>query len=137
MTDLRAPENSTLRVQGLPTAENRWQVQCLNCDAPLSGPFCSNCGQRAAPPHPTMREIAGDTFAELSGWDGKLADTFRTLLLKPGELTREWIEGKRVSFILPLRLYLTASLLYFIVTAGAPNIRPVDGRLDAGGVNFT
>jgi hypothetical protein len=136
MTNLRAPEDSTLRVQGLPTAENRWQVQCLNCDAPLYGAFCSNCGQRAAPPHPTVREIAGDAFSELSGWDGKLADTFRTLLKRPGELTRQWIDGKRVSFILPLRLYLTSSLLYFIVTAGAPNLRP-DGRLDTGAFNVS
>jgi hypothetical protein len=136
MTNLRAPEDSTLRVQGLPTAENRWQVQCLNCEAPLHGVFCSSCGQRAAPPHPTVREIAGDAFSELSGWDGKLADTFRTLLRHPGELTRQWIDGKRVSFILPLRLYLTASVLYFIVTAGAPDLR-TDGRLGGGAFNVS
>jgi hypothetical protein len=110
-------------VQGLPTADNRWSVQCLNCEAPLSGAFCSQCGQRAVPPHPTVREIAGDAFSELSGWDGKLAETFRTLLSRPGELTRQWIEGRRVSFILPLRLYLTASLVYFVVTAAAPDLR--------------
>jgi hypothetical protein len=124
MTELHAPEQSTLRVQGLPTAENRWQVQCLNCDAPISGAFCSNCGQRAVPPSPTMRELAGDAFAELSGWDGKLAESFRSLLQRPGELTRQWIDGKRVSFITPLRMYLLASLLYFGVVAVAPtNLR--------------
>lgn len=84
-----------------------------------------------------MRELAGDAFSELSGWDGKLADTFRTLLRMPGELTRQWIEGRRASFISPIRLYLTASLLYFVVAAAAPNLRPVTAGSDAGGLNLT
>src|SRR3954469_10832549 len=115
MTNLRAPEDSTLRVRGLPTDANRWSVLCLNCDAALSGPFCSMCSQRAVPPHPTARELAGDAFAEFSGWDGKFAGTIRTLIAKPGELTRQWLAGRRVRFIAPLRLYLTASLVYFLV----------------------
>lgn len=119
----RYAQGDTARVQGLPTAENRWRVQCLNCDAPLSGAFCSSCGQRAVPPHPTMRELAGDALSELSGWDGKFAESFQILLRKPGELTRQWIEGRRISFISPLRMYLVASLVYFGVVAVAPNLR--------------
>jgi hypothetical protein len=137
MTDLRAPEESTLRVRGLPTAENRWSVQCLNCEAPLNGRFCSQCGQRAIPPHPTMRELAGYAASELSGWDGKFVTTLKTLLAKPGELTRQWIEGRRVTFIAPIRLYLAASLVYFAVTAAAPNLRrPASGGVDLGPVAF-
>jgi hypothetical protein len=136
MTDLRAPEETTLKVHGLPSPATRWSVQCLNCEAPLQGPFCSSCGQRAAPPNPTVREIAGDAFAELSGWDGKLAETFRLLLRKPGELTRQWIQGRRVSFIAPLRLYLMASLVYFVVLAGAPNLKSDSGRIEVDGLKF-
>src|SRR5690349_13398012 len=137
MTNLRTPEETTLKVHGLPSPASRWSVQCLNCEAPLHGQFCSECGQRAAPPNPTVREIAGDAFAELSGWDGKFAETFRLLLSKPGELTRQWIEGKRVSFITPLRLYLLASLVYFVVLAAAPNIRTgPGGTIDADGIKF-
>lgn len=137
MTDLRAPEETTLKVHGLPSPATRWSVQCLNCEAPLHGAFCSNCGQRAAPANPTLREIAGDAFAELSGWDGKLAETFRLLLRKPGELTRRWIEGKRVAFIAPLRLYLLSSLVYFVVVAAAPNLRPTaSGSVEVEGIKF-
>jgi hypothetical protein len=137
MTDVRVPGESTLKVHGLPTSGSRWQVLCLNCDSPLHGAFCSNCGQRAVPPHPTLRELAGDTFSELVGWDGKFAETIRTLLRKPGELTRQWIEGRRMAFISPWRLYLTASLLYFVVTAAVPNIRADQrGGVDLGPVAF-
>ena len=46
-----------------------WASRCLNCRALLTGRFCANCGQRAVPPHPTARELAGDAIAELSGWE--------------------------------------------------------------------
>jgi hypothetical protein len=100
-----------------------WRIKCLNCGTALVGEFCSACGQRAIPSSPTVRELAGDAFSEFSGWDGKFAQTVRLLLAKPGELTRQWIDGRRVHFISPVRLYLTASLLYFLVAAAAPNLR--------------
>ena len=52
---------------------------CLNCGTPLSGPFCSSCGQRDIPPYPSARELAIDAFWELSGWDGRFASTVRAL----------------------------------------------------------
>jgi hypothetical protein len=78
----------------------------------------------------------GDALAEFSGWDGKLANTLRALLLKPGELTEQWIEGRRVHFIAPLRLYLTTSFLFFLVTAGAPNLRPTGNAVDLPGIQI-
>jgi hypothetical protein len=113
-----------------------WAASCLNCGQPLAGAFCSNCGQRAAPPHPKVSELAGDAFAELSGWDGKFIDTFRLLLTKPGELTRRFIEGQRVRFIAPVRLYLTLSLVYFVVAAGAPTLRRSSADVEAGPVRI-
>jgi hypothetical protein len=97
-----------------------WTTTCLNCGAGLTGPFCAECGQRAAPPHPTLRELGGEAFAELSGWDGKVAETMRALLRKPGKLTREFLEGRRSRYVSPLRLYLTCSVIYFLIAASAP-----------------
>src|SRR5262245_11152088 len=94
---------------------------CLNCSAGLSGRFCSACGQRAVPPNPTVRELAGDAWNELSGYDGRIAATFRGLL-KPGLLTRRYLEGQRAHFLSPVRLYLIVSLVYFLVAAAAPNL---------------
>jgi hypothetical protein len=105
-----------------------WASTCLNCDSPLAGPFCGHCGQRALPPHPTAHELAGDAFSELAGWDGKVAATLRTLFLRPGELTRVLLEGKRARYISPVRLYLTCSLVYFLVAAIVPT--PADMQFD-------
>ena len=52
-----------------------WASSCQNCGTPLTGRFCSSCGQRAIPPRPTIRELAGDAWNELVGWDGKLLRT--------------------------------------------------------------
>lgn len=110
-----------------------WKVRCLNCGAALAGPFCAECGQRAMPPHPTLRELAGDALAEFSGWDGKFAETIRLLVRKPGELTRQWLAGRRVAHISPLRLYIAASVVYFLVGAAAPRLRPTTATVSVGG----
>ena len=107
-------------------------AQCLNCGAPLTGPFCAECGQRDIPPYPSLRELAVDAMSEFSGWDGRLLNTVRALVLKPGLLTHEFLEGRRARYISPLRLYLTASVIYFLLTAAAPDIRLNNGRSLSG-----
>lgn len=101
---------------------------CLNCGAPLPGTFCAECGQRDIPPYPSVRELAVDAVTEFSGWDGRLAATLRALLRRPGMLTREFLEGRRARYISPLRLYLTASLVYFVLAASAPDVRLDSGK---------
>lgn len=94
---------------------------CLNCRAEVAGAFCGACGQRVIPPYPTIREMAGDAWHELSGYDGRFARTFRLLLGRPGVLTLDVLEGRRARYVSPVRLYLVASLVYFLVAAAVPN----------------
>src|SRR5262249_23260074 len=105
---------------------------CLNCGSKITGPFCAECGQRAVPPHPTLRELFGEAFAEFSGWDGKFAETIRTLIRKPGQMTVEFLAGRRAHFISPLRLYFTSSLIFFLVGAAAPRITFIGMRPPPG-----
>jgi hypothetical protein len=95
---------------------------CLNCGAALQGAFCSQCGQRALAPYPTVREMVDDAWQELSGWDGRFVRTFRILLGRPGQLTIDTLEGRRVRYITPVRLYLVASVVYFICALATPNL---------------
>ena len=50
-------------------------------------------------------------LTEFSGWDGRLSSTLRALIRRPGVLTHDFLEGRRVRYISPIRLYLTASLV--------------------------
>jgi hypothetical protein len=68
--------------------------------------------------------MVGDAWQELSGYDGRFARTFRLLLRHPGALTTETLEGRRARYISPVRLYLVASVVYFLCAASVPNISP-------------
>ena len=72
----------------------------------------------------------------MAGYDGRIAHTIGALLLHPGRLTREFIEGHRVRYISPVRLYLTASVLYFVIAVAAPNLSPVPSQVTAPGVKI-
>lgn len=111
---------------------------CRNCDAPLSGPYCAQCGQRDLPDDPSawamLREMAG----EATDIDGRLATTLRALLV-PGRLTRDWVAGRRARYFSPLKLYLTVSVLYFFASAMSPvqkSALQTTGDDDAAGVRI-
>lgn len=116
----------------VPAAPGRVPVDtpCPNCGACITGRWCSTCGQRWAPVDPTWHDVVQETADELLHWDSKIAVTLRLLLTRPGELTAELLQGRRARYVAPLRLYLTASLVYFLLRALLPdadfNAAPVD-----------
>ena len=87
--------------------------RCANCQTPLTGAFCAHCGQKVKPLDPTVRELATDTLGEVTDVDGKLLRSVRYLFTRPGFLSREHAEGRRVSYVSPVRLYLVFSVLFF------------------------
>jgi hypothetical protein len=97
---------------------------CRNCGAERGGEYCAACGQRAIDPDPTLREFLHELAEELLHWDGKLATTFRLLVTRPGVLTNEYLAGRRVRYISPLRLYLTCSVLFFFLGSVVPKPKP-------------
>lgn len=105
--------------------------RCLNCGADLHGAFCGACGQRSVPADPTISELAGDAWQEFSGYDGRIAETFRNLL-HPGRLTNDYIAGRRARYLSPVRLYFIVSLIYFLLTAAAPQLSTRPGSVITG-----
>jgi len=95
-------------------------VDCANCGAPLNGPYCQACGQKAASPNVSLHEFFDEAFHEFAHVDGKIVQTLRLLLTRPGRLTREFLDGRRQRYVSPLRLYLTCSLIFFALAAVAP-----------------
>jgi Protein of unknown function (DUF3667) len=87
---------------------------CLNCGRPLTGPYCAECGQKQRDTDPTLREFLHETSAEFTQWDGKIPSTLKTLFLEPGGLTEDFLAGRRVRWLQPLRLYLICSLAFFV-----------------------
>jgi hypothetical protein len=93
------------------------EARCANCGAVLLGPFCAMCGQAVKPLDPPVRHFAKEFTQELLDVDGRVPRTFRRLFLSPGFLTCEYLAGRRVPWLTPLRVYLIASVAMFGVLA--------------------
>lgn len=93
---------------------------CLNCGTELQGEYCHVCGQKAASLKVGMHDFAHEAMHELSHVDGKVLLTLKLLITKPGQLTKEFLAGRRARYISPVRLYLTCSLVFFTLAAILP-----------------
>src|SRR5215469_11591095 len=95
---------------------------CANCGALAPGKFCGNCGQKLHSPVQSVWRFLGEATEDLTHADSRLWRTLLALLLKPGFLTREFIEGRRVSYLPPIRLYLVLSVLFFLLAAASTRV---------------
>ena len=93
---------------------------CANCGDALQGRFCQSCGQRAIVPVMSLHDFFHEAVYELAHLDGKVAQTLIQLVTSPGSLTRDFLAGRRVRYVPPLRVYLTCSILFFALVALAP-----------------
>ena len=99
-------------------------THCENCGAGLQGHWCAQCGQPAIEYRRSFRYVVADLLNEFLNWDSKFFTTIALLIFKPWRLTNEFLAGKRVRYVNPLRLYLLASILFFFaVNYGAKGIR--------------
>jgi len=88
-------------------------MHCPSCDAEASGNYCATCGETLHPHLPGAAEFAHEFIGHYVALEGKLLTTLKLLLFRPGRLTIEFLKGRRVPTIAPLRLYLTLSLVMF------------------------
>jgi hypothetical protein len=107
-------------------------TDCPNCDAAVSGNFCHACGQETVLHPPSTREFVHEFIGHYVALEGKLWKSLGLLLFRPGRLSLEYINGRRVRYIQPLRLYLTLSVIFFAVLKydGHDFIRIGSGKTD-------
>lgn len=104
---------------------------CLNCGRPLlrSDNFCPSCGQENTNHIFGVRSLLDDFFSNYFSFDSKLSRSTLPFLVKPGYLTKRFIEGKRVSFVNPLRLYLIITFVFFFLLSALIDGIVVENRL--------
>ncbi len=96
---------------------------CLNCGTALVGSHCHSCGQ-AAHVHKTISAFLHDLAHGVFHFEGKIWRTLPLLAWNPGRLTREYIDGRRASYVSPIALFLFSVFLMFAV------IKQFGGSLD-------
>ncbi|MER3318732.1 MAG: DUF3667 domain-containing protein [Allomuricauda sp.] len=92
-------------------------VKCLNCGHPLdiSDKYCPNCSQANSTKKLTLKDFFDEFFSSLINYDSKLLTTLYALLLRPGRITKDYVNGKRVTYTNPFRFLLSLAFLYFLM----------------------
>lgn len=93
---------------------------CRNCGADFSAfsekpQFCPRCGQDTHEHPPTVAEFLHEFVLHYVALEGKLWRTLGLLFFRPGALTVAYLQGIKGRYVPPLRIYLTASILFFLV----------------------
>ena len=94
--------------------KERKDKNCLNCGAEVLGHYCQNCGQANIEPRETFAGLIRHFFEDITHFDGKFFTTLKTLLLKPGFLSKAYLRGQRNRYLHPVRMYIFTSFVFFL-----------------------
>lgn len=93
----------------------RIEKDCLNCGAIVEGRYCQACGQENIVTKQNFWSLAKHFIYDIFHFDGKFFDTLKYLLLNPGRVPREYIAGRRMHYLDPIRMYLFTSAVFFLI----------------------
>ncbi len=80
----------------------------------MNGRYCSICGQENTEPKETFWHLVTHFVYDITHFDGKFFSTVKYLLLKPGFLSRQYMMGRRNSYLNPIKMYVFTSAFFFI-----------------------
>ncbi len=103
--------DASFEVGVIPPAERR----CLNCQTLMHGPYCFQCGQHEKSSIRHFGVFVRDVIDDVFNLDSRAVRTIKPLLFAPGFLTKEYLSGRRMRYVPPLRLYVIASLMFFLL----------------------
>lgn len=91
--------------------------KCLNCENDISedNNFCPNCGQVNDLQKVSLKQYLSAYFDDFFSFDSRLLKTIVQLIFKPGYVTKNYVEGRRMRYMNPFKLYLQITILFFLV----------------------
>ncbi|NOU37978.1 MAG: DUF3667 domain-containing protein [Ferruginibacter sp.] len=95
--------------------KQRKENNCLNCNAIVNGRFCSICGQQNLEPQESVWHLASHFFKDITHFDGKFFSSLKYIITKPGFLSKEYMNGRRATYLNPVQFYVFTSFLFFLV----------------------
>ena len=103
------------KLTALSHLHERKEKNCLNCQSEVIGRYCHKCGQENLEPKETVWHLVQHFFNDITHFDGKFFDTVRYLIKRPGFLSLEYMRGRRMSYLNPIRMYVFTSAIFFII----------------------
>lgn len=94
---------------------------CKNCGHKLQGNYCPVCGEkRFDAKQLSVKHFAEEAFEGLVHFDNKFFRTLKSLFIKPGQLSLDYVEGRRTGYMKPIPLFLVINLLFFVLIRSNP-----------------
>ncbi|CAN5466670.1 DUF3667 domain-containing protein [soil metagenome] len=94
----------------------RTETKCQNCDAEVKDKFCPNCGQENIQVQENFFHLIGEYISDSFQFDSKVLRSLVPLFTKPGFLTQEYWDGKRIRYIHPLRIFFYVTAVFALAT---------------------
>ena len=98
---------------------------CANCGTELKGEYCHQCGQQIFNPNSSVKDMILEYLNNAYMWDTQLFKTLWQLIRRPGLLTNEYMSGKIIAYMHPLKLNMFLLFIFitmFVFFAGENNI---------------
>jgi hypothetical protein len=90
--------------------------RCGNCGTPLSGPFCSRCGEKKLTREDySLSHLLEETLDVLTHFDSRFLRTLKVLFTKPGELSNAYFRGGRSRYTKPLTVFVIINIVFFVI----------------------
>ena len=92
---------------------------CKSCGSGGTGKYCSNCGQTYSTKRISLKGLLHDLFHFFTHLEKGFGYTLKQLIVAPGTMQREYVEGKRSKHQKPLSMFficisINAVARYFI-----------------------
>lgn len=103
----------------MPRRRRKASIQCPNCGtAMLEGDhYCRHCGQENHDLRVPFRHFAYEFVESLTHFDTRLWSTLKLIFTKPGQLTKDYVEGKRARYVRPAQFYVFVSIIFFAMVS--------------------
>jgi hypothetical protein len=98
-------------------------MTCPNRGNEHTGELCNACGQKNGDLHVPIGSLISEVAEETLGLDSRVRHTLAPFFLKPGEVTRDYLSGRRVRYTSPLKMYLVAAAIFFFAFTLHPHQR--------------
>lgn len=102
----------------LPIREN---PNCLNCGNTVEERYCTHCGQENVESRQSAGHLFFHFFEDLTHYEGKFWSSMRLLMFRPGVLSREYLDGRRNRYLVPVRMYIFVSFITFVILGLLPS----------------
>src|SRR5438045_2298654 len=91
------------------------QHTCKNCGNVFTGYYCNLCGEKVLlPSDRSFKAFLNSIFLALTLADSRFVKGLWLMVSKPGFLSKEFAEGRKVRYIKPLSIFFLLNLVYFL-----------------------